>query len=217
MTRTRQWTMGTALVVVLILLAGWFLLVSPKRASADELRASTATQETTNQTLTAQIAALKLQKAGVPAQEAKLAAIRQQIPDNPSLPALINSLSALAKKSGVTLQLVAPAAPTLNTSPLVTPTGPPATGVVPQLQTIALTINFLGTYANVELFLNRLENLKRSFLLTGLQLTPGTATTNGTSSSGSPSLAVILQARVFNVSTVGAAAPTGAAGTTAAH
>jgi Tfp pilus assembly protein PilO len=210
MTRTRQWTMGTAAIVVLILLAGWFLLISPKRASAAEIQASTVTQEATNVTLASQLEALKVQKAGLPAEEAKLATIRQQIPDNPALPPLIRELSSLAKKSGVTLQLVAPATPTPNTSPAVTPAGPPATGVVPQLQTVGLNINFLGTYSNVELFLNHLEMLKRSFLVTGIQMNPGTATTNGVSNSGSPTLAVIMQARVFNVSTIGVAPTAGA-------
>jgi Tfp pilus assembly protein PilO len=214
MARTRKWTMGTAAVVVLILLAGWFLLVSPKRASADELRASTATQEATNLTLASQLEALKVQKAGLPAEEAKLATIRQQIPDNPALPPLIRSLSSIAKKTGVTLQLIAPAPPTANASPAVAPAGPPATGVVPQLQTISLTINFFGTYANVELFLNHLEMLKRSFLVTGLQMSPGTATTNGVTKSGSPTLAVIMQARAFNVTTIGLAPAPAAAGST---
>jgi Tfp pilus assembly protein PilO len=204
MTRTRQWTLGTAVVVLLILVGGWFLMVAPKHASADELRASTTTQESTNLTLQGQIATLKQQKAGLPAQEAKLATIRQHIPDNPALPSFIRTLSSLAKSSNVSLQTIAPVAPTANTSPAVTTTGTAPSGVVPQLQQVGITINLLGTYANVELFLNKLESLKRSFLVTALQVTPGTAGTSCvTSGSGSPSLAVIITARVFDVSTIG--------------
>jgi hypothetical protein len=206
MTRTRQWTMGTAVLVLLILVGGWFLLVAPKHASADELRASTTTQESTNLSLAAEVSMLKAQQAGLPAQEAKLALIRQHIPENPALPSFVRSLSALAKASYVTLQTIAPVPPTANTSPPVNPAGTtkPA-GVVPQLQTVGLTINLLGTYPNVELFLNRLESLQRAFLVTGLQVTPGTTTTTGVTGSGSPSLAVIITARVFDVSTIGAA------------
>jgi Tfp pilus assembly protein PilO len=213
MTRSRQWTMGTAVVVLLILVGGWFGVVAPKHSSAADLRAQTTTQESTNLTLAAQVSMLKAQKAGLPAQEAKLATIRQHIPENPALPSFIRSLNALATASGVTLQTIAPVPPTANTSPLVSPAGTKPTGVVPQLQTVALTINLLGTYANLELFLNKLETLKRSFLVTGMQVTPGNGTTTGvTSSSGSPSLAIILSARVFNVSTIGAAGSSGQSG-----
>ena len=209
--------MGTAVIVLLILVGGWFGLVAPKHSSADDLRASTTTQETTNLTLAAQVSMLKAQQAGLPAQEAKLALIRQRIPDNPALPSFIRSLGALAKASNVALQTIAPVPPAPNSSPAVIPSGVRPTGVVPQLQTVAVTINLLGTYANVELFLNKLESLKRSFLVTGLQLSPGNSTTSGTTGgSGPPSLAVIVSARVFDVSTIGAAgksASTGSAST----
>jgi type IV pilus assembly protein PilO len=203
--------MGTAVIVLLTLLAGWFLLVSPKKASAADLRTQTASQESQNLTLAAQVATLKEQKAGLPLQEAKLATIRQRIPDNPALPPLLRSLSALAKASNVTIASLAPAPPGPNTSPVVNPSGTPATGVVPQLQTISLTINFSGSYANVELFLNKLESLKRSFLVTGLQMTgaTGAGATGGTSS---PTIAVIMAARVFDASTIGVAPTSPSAG-----
>ena len=198
--------MGTAVLVLLILLGGWFGLVAPKHASAADLRASTTAQDSTNQTLAAQVSMLKAQQAGLPAQEAKLALIRQHIPENPALPSFVRALSALARSSNVSLQTISPVPPTANTSPVVNAAGTRPVGAVPQLQTVGLTINLLGTYANVELFLNKLESLKRSFLVTGLQVTPGTTTTSGvTSSSGSPSLAVIITARVFDVSTIAAA------------
>jgi Tfp pilus assembly protein PilO len=215
MTRTRQWSMGTAVLVLLILVGGWFLVVAPKHASADDLRASTTTQESTNLTLAAQVSMLKAQQAGLPAQEAKLALIRQHIPDNPALPSFIRSLSALSKASNVTLQTIAPAPPTASTSPAVAPSGTKPTGVVPQLQSVSLTINLIGTYANLELFLNKLETLKRSFLLTGVQMAPGSATATGTTvSSGPPILAVIISARVFDVSTIGLSTGTARTGST---
>ncbi len=220
MTRSRQWTMGTVVAVLLILVGGWFLLIAPKHASAADLRASTTAQEQNNMTLSAQVAMLKQQKAGLPAQEAKLATIRQHIPDNPALPSFIRSLSSLAKTSNVGLQSIAPVAPTANTSPAVSPAGTKPAGVLPQLQTVGVTINVLGTYANVELFMNKLESLKRSFLVTGLQLSPGAAGTSGAAgaatSSGPPTLTVIITARVFDVSSIGAAGgSTASTGTTA--
>lgn len=217
MTRSRQWTVGTVVLVLLILVGGWFLLVAPRHTTADDLRTSTTAQESTNLSLAAQVAVLKVQKAGLPLQEAKLALIRQHIPDNPALPSFIRSLSSLASASNVKLQTIAPVPPVTNTSRPVTPAGTKPTGVVPQLQTVGVTINLVGTYANVELFLNKLETLKRSFLVTGLTITPGSVTTSGAATgSGPPSLAAIITARVFDVSTIGTAggsAPTGSATT----
>jgi len=221
MTRSRQWTMGTVVLVLLILVGGWFLLVSPKQSSANDLRAAATTQESTNATLAAQVSMLKAAQAGLPRQEAKLAQIRQHIPDNPALPSFVRSLSSIAAASNVTLQTVSPVPPVTNTSPLVQASGVQAALGVPQLQTIGVTINLLGTYANVELFLNKMETLKRSFLVTGLTITPGTATSAGVSTgTGSPSLAVIVAARVFNVSTIGqstGSTSTGSSSTGSAH
>jgi Tfp pilus assembly protein PilO len=213
MTRSRQWTMGTAVVVLLILVGGWFGLVAPKHSAADDLRTQTTAQESNNLTLEAQVTMLKAQKAGLPAQEAKLATIRQHIPDNPALPSFIRSLSALAAASGVTLQSLAPVPPIPNASPPVTSALKP-TGVVPVLQNVGMAIDLLGTYANVELFLNKLENLKRSFLVTGLQITTGSTTTAAaaTTGSSSPPLSVIIAARVFDVSTIGVPGSSGQTG-----
>jgi len=215
MTRTRKWSMGTAVIVILILVGGWFGLVAPKHSTADDLRAQTVTAESTNLTLAAQVSMLKAQKAGLPAQEAKLALIRQHIPDNPALPSLIRSLSSLAASAGVTLQTLAPVPPTANTSPAVTPVGGVVPPGSPQLQTVGLTINLLGTYSNLELFLNKLESLKRSFLVTGMQVTPGTSTTVGvTSGTGPTGLAIIINARVFDVSSIAVTGSSGHTGST---
>ncbi len=45
MTKSRTWTVGTAVLVVLILLAGWFLLVTPKRSHAADLQAQAARRQ----------------------------------------------------------------------------------------------------------------------------------------------------------------------------
>ena len=48
MNSTRTWTLGTAVVAVLLLVAGWFLLVSPQRSAAADLRDQVTAQQAAN-------------------------------------------------------------------------------------------------------------------------------------------------------------------------
>ena len=109
MTKSRQWIAGTALVAVVVLVAGMFLFVQPRRSQASALRGQTATHDAANQALQNKIATLKAQQQDLPNQQAILDTIRQQLPQTPNLPSLVRSLTDLAKASGV--ELVALAAP----------------------------------------------------------------------------------------------------------
>ncbi len=111
LTRTRQFSIGAAVVAVLILVAGWFLLVQPKRSDATDLRAQVDQQRTANTQLSQKIQMLRAQAKDLPAVQAKLSAFEAKIPDNPSLPALIRVLSATADDAGVDLVSIAPSEP----------------------------------------------------------------------------------------------------------
>jgi Tfp pilus assembly protein PilO len=205
MTRTQRWTAGTALVVVLALVAGWLLLVSPKRAEADSLQAQAAQQQQQNAALQSQIAQLKAQEAQLPAKQAELATIRQQIPQTPAMPALVRALSSIADGTGVLVKSVIPTTPgapmtTGTTQTAVTVKGPDGS----VLEVISVTMEVDGTYYNVERFLSRLESLKRAFLVTGFTLAVGTdtaavnaPTTSVPAVGQSPTLKATINARVF--------------------
>jgi len=96
---------------LLLLLASWLLLISPKRADAAELQTQTATQVQANLTLRAKVATLKVAQAGMPVQEAKLADFTVKVPGNPQMPALIRQLNAIAAKTDVEIDGVTPALP----------------------------------------------------------------------------------------------------------
>jgi type IV pilus assembly protein PilO len=213
--RTRSWTLGTVALSLVILLAGWFLLVSPKRSEANALQAQAAGVQQQNASLVTQIATLKAQNAKLPEQQAKLAKIRQQLPDNPALPGLIRSLSDVAKASGVQLVSLAPAnpvaakqpAPTAATSPAPGATTSGQTGVTAategttgNLQVINVTIAVTGGYYDLEQFFNKVEGMTRSMLVTGFSMAPGThssSTASGSSSASTGDLSATIQARVF--------------------
>ncbi len=209
MTRTRKWSLLSALLAVVVLLAGWFLLVSPKRATAADLRTQATAQESANDTLKAKIAQLQAQQKELPQQKAIIADIQQRIPQNPDLPALIRSLSTMATQTGVDLHTVTPVSPTASAAQ------PPenAVGADGQtLQVINVTMEVDGTYYNIERFFNKMESLKRSLLINGvtLNVNSGSGTTGGSSvvaaqAGVSPQLAAIVNFRAFMVSS--AAAP----------
>jgi type IV pilus assembly protein PilO len=202
MEKMRQWTVLTALGVVGVLAAGWFLMVSPQRSHASQLRSEAASVEQSTAGLRSQIAQLKEQQKGETAQQKRLMEIATQIPDNPQLPALIRELSSAAHKAGVSLDSLAPAAPTA-----VTATGTPTT--VP-LSQIPVTISVTGSYFNIESFVRALEHLDRALKTTGLTvgLNSGDTKTAGAAGAVPNALTGQIQAFVYESPSVTPAAAT---------
>jgi hypothetical protein len=65
---------------------------------------------------------------------------------------------------------------------------------------VPLTLNVTGSYFELEQFINKLEGLKRSFLVTGFTLTPAEASVDDSAVADGPApgdLTVVLQGRVF--------------------
>jgi type IV pilus assembly protein PilO len=202
--KMKQWVALTVVGVLAVLAAGWFLLVSPKRSEASQVRAEVTSQESTNSGLQTQLAMLKAQAKTLPQQQAKLALVAAKIPDNPALPGLIRALSTAADDAGVELVSLAPGAPTPVVAAAAAPTtGAPGTtgttaarpagaapvggtparlsGSAPSttfsagvLTAIPLTINVVGGYFQVEQFFDKLEELTRAAKVTAFTMTPST-------------------------------------------
>jgi type IV pilus assembly protein PilO len=184
MDKLKQYLVFTLLGCLLVLAAGWFVLVSPKRGEAAELRSQAEMQVSANAALETKLAVLKAQAKNLPKQQAKLAAVAAKIPDNPALPALIRALTSAASSAGVELVTVspgpvglvgaAPAAATTPVAPGAAKAAAPAAGTAAgTLAQIPLTLTVAGGYFQVEKFVANLENLPRSMRITGLALTPG--------------------------------------------
>jgi Tfp pilus assembly protein PilO len=190
--KMKQWVALTAVGVLAVMAAGWFLLVSPKRGEAAQVRDEVASQESTNSGLQTQLAMLKAQAKTLPAQQATLARVAAKIPDNPAQPALIRALSAAAEEAGVELVSMSPGNPAAVTA--AAPAALPAAGASKTgsragsttlststtssynagvLTSIPLTINVVGGYFQVEQFFDRLENLARAAKVTGFTMVPG--------------------------------------------
>ena len=111
MSKTQQWVIGAALAIILVIAAGWFLLVSPQRAKAAELRTQVATEQAASASLRTELAQLTAQAKQLPAKQAELKKFSQKIPAVTALPATIRALHQAATKAGVSLVSIAPTTP----------------------------------------------------------------------------------------------------------
>src|SRR4051812_5518827 len=199
MDKTKQMGLLAAIAVLAVFVGGWFVVVSPQRSKASDLQGQASTQQSSNQSLMAQLASLKAQHRDLPKVQAQLVKLSGQLPDNPALPVLIRQLSDAADSAGVDLVSLTPSepafAPSALPAPVVAPpastdgastdsaasdTAAPAAPAAPpamdRLAFVPLNVVVNGSYFQVEQFFSNLEALKRSFLVTGAQLAPGTPT-----------------------------------------
>jgi Tfp pilus assembly protein PilO len=196
MTDIRKWSAGAVVLVIAIFAAGWFLLVAPKHHTTADLKARAAAQDADNARLQQKLQVLQAQQQDLPQQQAKLASLSTQIPSNPALPSMIRDLTAAAAKVGVSIDSMAPSAPVAVVAAPVTSVAAPAaptagaTAASSTLYQVPLTLQLTGSYFEIEQYLNKLEGLKRSFLISGFVLT-------GAETATSSDLSVTLNGRVF--------------------
>ena len=156
-TRTARWSAVTGLVCVVVLVATWFVLVSPRRSQAADLDAQRTSAEATNVSLEAEIAELQRQFAGLDELRDELKVIRAQLPPAADVPRLVRSLSDLAADSGVEIESIVPGA--VNTLT-------PASGTSPALVSVEVAVTVRGRYVEGALFLRYLQTrLNRVFLV----------------------------------------------------
>lgn len=191
--RAARWYIAAGLSAVLVLVAGWFVLVAPQRATAEETQLTAESKEAANLSTEQQIASLKAQYKDLPDIEKQTAAIRSKLPQSPSMPSLIRQLSALAKTSGVVLVAVAPQTPVALTEVAAGP-GQGSLATPGQVNQIPLTIKVTGRFANVRLFMSGVERLDRAVLITDVTIKRDEASED---SAATNTLEVDLSGRTF--------------------
>jgi Tfp pilus assembly protein PilO len=206
MTQTQKWSIGTGLLVALLLAASWFLVLAPQRTQAADLDAQAAGVTSENAQLQTQIETLKAEQKDLPQWQAEVAAIQTQIPPSPALPGLIRELSNAADKAGVALVSLTPATPATLGDAATDPAAAAATvpptgsGLAPgALAGLDVELAVTGGYFEIQQFVNNLERLQRVFLTTGVAMgdDPAQATAEGATSTGI--LAGVVTGRVFLV------------------
>ncbi|HTR71269.1 MAG TPA: hypothetical protein VMH41_13720 [Mycobacteriales bacterium] len=190
MTKTRQWTIFTAVAVVIVLAAGWFLMVKPQQSKTSNLKGQASDQQAANAQLMQQIAALQQEETNLPAQQRALQKFNTQVPDNAAEPTIIRQLSAAANASGIDLVAITPGtASAVNSAATTTgSTGSTSlsgtTAPAGSLVALPLSLGITGTYANIEDFFLSLERLPRALLVTDWSLCPDSASANSSAPSG---------------------------------
>ncbi len=175
---------------VTIMGAGYFLLVSPKKSEATDLRAQAVEQVSANEALETQLTVLRAQAKELPAKQADLARVAALVPDNPSLPALIRALSAATESAGVEFvsikpsvpekeSPVAPAAAPVEPAPAAAQSAPgapapPAPDPAGNLVTIPVELNVVGDYFDIAQFVENAENLPRAMRFVEVDVAPDT-------------------------------------------
>jgi Tfp pilus assembly protein PilO len=216
MNKTRAWIAGATTLGLLLSVASWFLLISPQRSEAAGLREQATSQRTSNEQIKMKTKQLQAQFASLPARQAQLDEIRQQMPDNPALPSLVRSLSEHAKSSGVDLVSIAPTTP----APLVAAPAagaPAAAAAATGIQQIQTTIGLTGSYAELTLYLQKVQReMRRAVLVESVALTEfKEADAKSVPEVGvSPTLKLTITGKVFVLDPKAVAVASGATGTT---
>lgn len=230
MSKIQQWVAFTAVAVLAILVGGWFLVVSPKRAKVDDLHTQAAAAQSQVVDLQGKVNMLKMQAKDLPAQQAKIAALSKQIPDDAQLPTLVRQLTATAKAAGVNLVTLSPSVPvpltpTTNgpttlpppaagsTAKTGTATAPAATGTAGttgtaatgSLMTVPVQITVRGNYFQLELFVSKLEQLQRRFLVSAYDVGPTGSTGGASTSTGGASTSTMASGTSLDLQLTGTA------------
>ena len=206
MTETRKWTVGALVVALAIVVAGWFLLISPKRAEVSELQAEVQSQEAANSQAQTQLAVLKQQNKDLPEKQAELAGLQTQIPLTPDLPTYIREIQDIGAQAGVDVTAMTPA-PAVN---LGTSAETAEQSLAPgALAAINVEVIVTGGYFEITRFVNELETASRYTLVAGFTIDDETENTRKAASA----LTGTVNARIF-MAPVGAAVEGGTDETT---
>lgn len=205
------WVAGAVVAALAIMVASWFLAISPSLAHASDVRSQAAQTRQQNEVLAAKVEKLKADFAKLDTYKAQLAALRAQVPATTDMANYLRQLDGIAAAHKVTITTVAPGAaaavvparaaaapapaPSASASPTptasasassaATASGAAAAGGVPTgMVDIPLSLTVVGTYDDTVAFLNDLQtNTPRLFLVSGFT---GTSQDAAQASGGRP-------------------------------
>lgn len=193
----RFWAIGSVTLMIVLVLAGWFIGAQPllsAAATADATRIQVESQNAANQAIINQLA---LDNENLPALAAEYQELQQSIPGSAGTSAFIDGLDSLANNAGVTVTgftvgnpkpYTVPASaatvptPTTTTAPSAGATAAPVVPVAP-VGSVAVTSplitpdNFVGIDISVDVhgpyvavldFIKGLQGDGRLFLVTGI-------------------------------------------------
>lgn len=144
---------------ILMILAWYFLLWSPRQAEITAAEERTAAAESQAASLEQEIQRLQAAQRDEPLKQARRAELQAAAPDEPAIGQFILDANAAASASGIDFMTISQT--------------PPAPGAAGGLSTISLNFSVAGGYFQVLDFMNRLTDLPRLVVLDTVSLSPG--------------------------------------------
>jgi Tfp pilus assembly protein PilO len=179
----RIWVIAGAAAIVLLTVASWFLLISPKFTEAADVRTQVDDTQTQLIALRKKIAGLEDQKSRLSSYKAALRANQRALPSDSGVPDFLRQLQGSGEATGVKVSGVSVAPPAQ------------AAGVSGVWQ-LPITLSAEGDPDNLGEFLNQLQAVQpRAVLVQSANLTQGGASGTG-GAAGKPSLSLSLLAYV---------------------
>jgi Tfp pilus assembly protein PilO len=189
-----------ALLAVVVVAGYWFLVLSPLRTKVTETQTQIDAAQIELVTLQSQLAQMSQAQQQAKQNEARMLELSKMLPVADEVPSLLLQIQDLATESGIDF---------MSMTPSSAAAAPTAAGYT----TVSLSLQFSGTFFDVNDFLYRTEQLAaapgRLLSVQNLSLTPGGTMTVGVS----PTLTVSMTVLAYRRTAV--AAP--AAGTTGAQ
>ena len=189
-------------LMLLVLLVGYFALISPKRSSAADLKQQTAAvQSQINKNRSSAFT------QALPAvRSASVFKVTQAMPNKLDTPDVILELNSLAQKSGISFDSIAPGAASSTATTAISPD---------PFATEPIQVQFTGSFYNLLTFLQRVRNLVRvqnGKLFTAGRLFDVSSVTLAQGAKGWPQVQATLTINEFVPQSVAATTPA-AAGT----
>jgi Tfp pilus assembly protein PilO len=188
MTPTRRWLVIGVVAAIVVLAAGWLLVVKPQKGKVSDLNAQAATQVSANDLLLTQISALQSEQKELPQQQLTLQKFSTEIPNSTAEPTFVRQITTAAQRSDVELVSIAPGTPApvsataaTGSSTLSSAAPAAADGTLYQLP---IQLGIIGSYANAESFFNALEHLPRATLVLTFTVCPEQSAGVGTPCQG---------------------------------
>lgn len=163
---------GVIIGLVVLIVLGWLLVLSPRFETAGQLQARAADLELGQLNLTRRERDLLDLAESLPATAEEAQRLFSAMPQTAELPALLTQLTAAAKKSGIPanrIEVINTAIPeSIDTT---TDEGSAAADI--RLATMRVDMTVVGSPAQLTSFVAEMEDLERSFVITDVTMVAG--------------------------------------------
>lgn len=173
--KIKFWVFIPAVLIVLILLAGWSFGIGPQLSLISSTNSKRAAIEATNVATQARIIRLRADYLGIDALKSDLAELKTSVPSSASIPSFVTELNTIANANGVTVKSLsvsdarqyAPASATPAGSSGKAPTPATTSSLITSSNFVLVPVQFSisGDYPKVLNFVHDVQNGTRLFLV----------------------------------------------------